>query len=609
MHKQRLYGRAFAAAFTLVAGTAAAQEPLADDIVVTATRTPRAGTIAATIVINRETIAASQAKDVTELLRFHAGVDIGRNGGPGQTASVFIRGGESNHTLVLVDGVKINPGTIGAAALQNIDPDLIERIEIVKGPRSTLYGSEAIGGVIQIFTRRGAAGTTFDAKAGAGADATRELGAAVHHNDGAWRAGADIKRYVSDGFPARTGATQNSGHRRNSVNGYLGIKSGGIDAELSHWQTQGNTEYYDFFLAPLDQDFTNAATALTFKSAPTSAWASTLRLSRLRDEIDQKQGSDFLRTRRSVLDWQNDIQLNREHLLTAGLALSRENAGASVYGTGFAADTTVNEVYAQDQAQFGAHQLLGALRYTDHAAFGGHTTAELGYGYAVNTRWRLTGSVATGFRAPDATDRFGYGGNPDLKPETARNVELGAQLALAPGQTASIALFQNDVDDLISFVDPDGYLGPVPGALQNVERARIRGVEAGYRLQLKPWTLHVAGVLQDPENRDTGRQLARRAKQSFTLSAAYTGAGYRIGADLLATGRRPDSDFSTDVNVGYALVNLHAQTRLARDWELRARVENLFDKDYVLAEGFNTQGRALFVELAYRYGAPAEAGR
>jgi vitamin B12 transporter len=594
---------------TLVVATAVTVPPLtaADDVpsnavFVTATRTAITtdAALATVVVITRAEIEAAQAKDLAELLRFHAGLDIGRNGGIGQNTSVFMRGTESNHTLVLIDGVRINPGTIGGAPLQYLHPDVIDRIEIVRGPRSTLYGSDAIGGVIQIFTRR-PEGTSARLLGGGGSNETREAALGAHHNAANWRFGADVSHLRTDGFPARVGATTDSGHRNTTINAYTGYKAGKADIELSRWQARGNTEYFDFALTPQDQDFENSTSAVALKTPIASNWATTLKLSQMLDRVEQNQSSDFISTRRNVLDWQNDVQLNNEHLLTVGALLSREHTQAQSFGTGFDVDTDSDAVFAQDQWRFGAQRLLTALRLTDHETFGDHTTGELAYGIDLSKATNVYASYATGFRAPDSTDRFGFGGNPNLDPETSRNVELGAKFSMTPNQRLNVALFQNDVDNLITFVDPDGFLGPTPGANQNVEQARIRGLEAGYGYTAKPWGVDIKGVVQDPENRQTGRQLARRAKRSLTSTVRYATGSYSVGASVLATSERPDSDFNTTVNRGYGVVDVFAQYRMTKSWLVRGRVENVFDKQYTLANSFNAPDRALYLQIEYQY--------
>ena len=201
--------------------------------------------LAAVTVITREQIDAAQAKDVPELLRFHAGLDVARSGGPGQITSVFLRGTDSNHVLVLVDGVRINPGTIGAPAWQNLSPDVIERIEIVRGPRSSLYGSDAIGGVVQIFTRRAEDGTTLSARAGDGSFVTRDGAVGVHHRGQTVRVGVDVARLTSAGFPARVGGQDDSGHTNTSVNAHSGAKLGQLDVEVGHWQARAKTGFWE----------------------------------------------------------------------------------------------------------------------------------------------------------------------------------------------------------------------------------------------------------------------------------------------------------------------------------------------------------------------------
>lgn len=580
-------------------------------VIVTATRTAQTidETLASVVVIDRATIEQTQALDTADLLRLHAGLDVARNGGPGQTTSVFIRGAESNHTLVMIDGVKINSGTIGAAAVQNISPDLIERIEIVKGPRSTLYGSEAIGGVINIITRRAVSGTAFNASLGAGNQGTRKIKGGIHHAGTTLRGGVEVQRNTSDGFPALRGSPLDRGYENNSINAYLGAKLSGVDIEASHWQTQGTSEYQDSFtLDPLAQDFTNRASALTLKANPSAAWATQAKLSQIVDIIDQNQvnpfsgANDFSHTKRNVFDWQNDVQISSGQLLTAGLTLSRENTESLSYGTGFDKDTDVNSLYVQDDLTLGAHQLLVAVRGTDHETAGFHTTWNMGYGYQATPDTRLIANVGTAFRSPDAFDRFGYGGNLNLKPETSRTLELGIRHNIRANHSIAITAFHNRMQDLISYNDPDGFFGPIPGANENIESATIRGIETSYRLALAQWRFQLEGVLQNAKNRSTGAPLARRASRSLTASTVYDVGRHQIGLDLLASGPRKDSDFSSDINNGYSLLNLTAQTRLGQHWTVRGKIENLLNKEYTLVTGYNTQGRLVLVSVEYSLG-------
>ncbi len=571
-------------------------------VVVTATRTPivNGSAITPTLVINRSDIELSQAQDLTQLLQFQAGLDIARNGGPGQTSSLFIRGTESNHTLVLVDGVEINPGTIGGAALQQINLDMVERIEIVKGPRSTLYGSDAIGGVIHIFTRRGGKGTSSQLKLGTGSDQTRTLSAAVRHDDGRFYGGVDLSLLNTGGFPARRGASTDSGYSNTSINARIGHRGKRFTTELSHWESRGNTEYFGFFLDPLDQDYQNAVSAFTVKGAINNRWGTTIKLSHMVDRIIQNQGGDFATTRRTVFDWQNDFQLNANNLVTVGALLSNQSTRATSFGNTLGEDIDENAAYAQLQSQHGRHQLTLGIRANNHDAFGSYTTWDTGYAYQATPALLLSAMVGTGFRAPDSTDRFGFGGNPNLEPETSRNIEWVARYQMGMGQTFSLSAFQNNLDQLISFDDPDGFLGPIPGRNKNIDKARIRGIEASYSLDRHPWKLNIQATLQDPENRNAGNQLARRAKQSLTVNAAYTGRHYRTGFDALVTSERPDSDFSNTVNSGYTLINFYAEKKLTPSWWLRGRIENLFDQNYTLADQFNTRGRAAFIEIQYK---------
>jgi vitamin B12 transporter len=597
----------------LLTATAVAVSPVSsdtatttDDVVVTATRTTHTAdsALASVQVINRQQIENAQANDVAELLRFNAGVEIARNGGPGQAASVFIRGAESNHTLLLIDGVKVNTGTEGGAAWQNINPAMIERIEIVRGPRSSLYGSEAIGGVVQIFTRKPGQALSQQVALGVGSNNSFKSDARISAVQSGTRFGAGLSFYGTDGYQTRTTESLDRGHNNYSLDLNLGRDLGFADLDFSSWWSRGKTEYFadtnfDFILDPVDQDFQNGVSALTIDAAPAENWGSTLKLSYNLDEIKQNQSDDLARTKRWAGDWQNDVQIGEVHLLTVGAYLAKEETDAISFGAGFHdKDKNVKAAFAQDQIALGAHNVLVAARYTDDGQFGDKTTWNLGYGYSLTHQTSFYASVATGFKAPTFLDLFGFGGNPDLDPETSKSYEVGLTHQVKPGNTLEVSVFQNDIDDLINFFEPDGsFANGVQGQQENIDESRTRGVELRYGYSLAAWSGNISAVYQDPEDRDTKDQLPRRAKKSLTASANYKVGKYRLGGQFLASGERPDFAGSPRVLEGYGVLDLNADIRVSRNLVVQGRLENVFDKDYETAGTFKAQGRAYFVNL------------
>ena len=289
-------------------------------VIVTATRTPTPieEVLASVVVIDRDEIERSLAGDAGDLLRFHAGLDIARTGGPGQTTSLFIRGAESNHTLVMVDGVRINPGTIGQPALQNLAPELIERIEVVKGPRSALYGTDAIGGVVNVITRRGSL-DGWSAQLGYGDYDTREASVIGGVASEAGSLDLGLSWLDSAGFPTRSDDTVDRGFDNLSLTMGGNTSVGAVDLTARLWHAEGNTEYSDFFLTPVDQDFDNSAASLKGAVATGDQGLLTVTAAYLKDELSQNQSPDFLETDRLTLDAQQDWRANDQHSLSAGV--------------------------------------------------------------------------------------------------------------------------------------------------------------------------------------------------------------------------------------------------------------------------------------------------
>jgi vitamin B12 transporter len=575
------------------------------NVVVTATRvpTPADEVLAPVVVIDRATIERSNAGDAAELLRFHAGLDIASNGGPGQPTAMFIRGAESNQALVLVDGIRINPGTIGLPGLQNIRPDMIERIEVVKGPRSALWGSDAIGGVVNVVTRRGSQ-DGWITEAGYGAYDTRRasLNGGVDLGQSA-ALDVGVSWTDSDGFPTRTTDDIDRGYDNLSANVALRADVGAAEVTVQHWRTAGTSEYSDYFLTPVDQDYLTSTTAAELRLPAGAAGEVRVSVNHLEDEIQQNQSPDFLETERNTLDAQYDWQLSEVHGLGVGAMYARERASSESFGEGFRSDTDTVNVYVQDRIAVGPHLAMLALGYTDHETAGSEVTWNAEYGYAFNAqRTRVYGLAGSGFRAPDATDRFGYGGNPELKPERSQNYEIGVKHALTSRQSLTISAFHTDIEDLIDFTVLS--YDPFEGINQNVAEARVEGIEASWVYAGSLWQARVEAIYQDPRDRADDSRLLRRAQESLTVGLTRAFGPVLFGLDVLATGDRKDFGFPQDVTLdGYVLANLTAQWHVSPSLSLIARVENLLDEDYELADTYNTADRGLYVSMRYAPGA------
>jgi vitamin B12 transporter len=562
-----------------------------DTIVVTATRNEISindATIPVT-VIDREQIEQSVATDLSEVLRFEAGIDVGRNGGPGQATSLFLRGTESNHTLVLIDGVRVNPGTIGGAAFQHIAPEMIERIEIVKGARSSLYGTEAIGGVINIITRQ-AEKSTIAATLGYGSFNSRSGNINGGFASERGSMGATVNWQNTDGYEIRTDSDIKRGYDNLTANVYGTRQFGFGDLSVRHWQTSGTVEYLDFFLSPVDQDFYNQSTAVELVNNVGERSQSKLLLSYIVDDIQQNQSDDFVKSKRLALDWQYTINLE-QHGLTGGVYLANENASAISFGSGFDEDTAIRALFVQDSIDLGRHRAFLAARFTDHETFGNKVTWNAEYGFDFTDRWSFNAGLGTAFRAPDASDRYGFGGTVDLVAETAEEIQLGTKYELADRHTLQLELYANDIENLIEFDFTDF-------TLQNIGTAEIRGAEFSYDYRGDNFVIHTSVLKQSAENADTGARLLRRANESLTINYTQNVGRHRIGISVLASGDR--EDFAARLP-GYVLANLTGQVRIGDNLQLNARIENVLDTQYETASQFRMQGRSGFIELKYHW--------
>lgn len=569
-------------------------------VIVTATRTARTAdeTLASVSVITREDIERTQAKSVAELLAGEAGINVTVNGGYGKSTSVFLRGTNSDHTLVLIDGIRVGSATLGTAPWQYLPLDQIERIEIVRGPRSSLYGSEAIGGVIQIFTRQPTKKFQGQAEAGYGTYGTSKLSAGISGADGDTSYNLSAGHFNTDGIDAKTSSAGNEGDRDGYRNESYSAKlihrlAGGAEIELHTLRARGHTEFDG---NPNQTAFIQDVTDARLGFAPTNNWNVKLQAGTSRDYTDSfKNGlfSSTFNTLRHVASWQNDVTLAKDQLLTLGADYQDDRVGSTTaYTRTERADTGV---FLQHQSKFGDHDLLVGLRRDDNEQFGIHNTGNLAWGYALSQRLRARLSYGTAFKAPTFNQLYFPGfGDPNLRPERSKTYEAGLRGRQNWGSW-NVSAFQTNIENLIATVTVSGV-----STAQNVDKARIKGLETEISTKLADWETRATLTLLDP--RDTGRDtvLNRRAKRSLKLATERADGKWRYGTSLLVQGHRYDNVSNTTRMGGYGIVNFQAQYDLSKQWVVRGNLDNAFDKDYETVSTFKSPGRTLFISLSYR---------
>ena len=583
-----------------------------DGQVVTATRTaqPVRQSLAAQTLIERAEIERSQAQSLPELLQRVPGVSLANNGGPGKSTSLYLRGTESDHVLVLIDGVRVGSVSAGGAAWQDLPIELIERIEVVRGPRSSLYGSEAIGGVIQIFTRKGRGqGLKPYFSAGYGSHDSASGSAGVSGDNGRGWFDLGVSSADSDGINAKSAATSGyesdaDGYRNLSASLRAGWRfANGLELDGTLLQARSHNDYDSLnrartsgFSAHADGKQNVAGARARFR--PLEPWQVTLQLGRSEDKSDAYQDGEFYSrfdSRRDHASWQNDLTLAPGHVLTLGFDHQREEVSGT---TAYAEDSRDNDgAFVQYLGEHGRHDWQLSLRHDDNQQFGRHDTGNFAYGYALSDALRATLSYGSAFKAPTFNELYypDYG-NPALDAETSRSLEVGLAGEHGWGRWALNA-FHTRVDELIAY--DAATRGPA-----NIQEARIRGVELVVASQLLGWDWNANYSWLDPQNvgagANDGNQLPRRARQLFNLELDRRLGAFGVGASLHAEGARYDDLANRNRLSGYADLDLRGEYRISPEWRLQARVANLLDADYETALGYNQPGQAVYFTVRYQ---------
>lgn len=600
-----------------------------DPVIVTATRTAITvdDALSSVSVITRADIQRLQPTSVLDLLTGLPGVTMTQSGGLGQQSSLFLRGTNSTHTLVLIDGVRIGSVTAGLASLEQIPPEQIERIEIVRGPRSSLYGADAIGGVIQIFTRHGPAGGGIVPSLSMTAGSHGLFGSEVGLSGGdehAW-VNLSLGGEFSSGFPAcRMGAAEAMAgcfvddSRNDAYRDWNGAASAGYrwnnGTELSfNWLRSKND--VEFAGSPYDgNDAVNeqrvAGAKLSF--SPLQAWKITLNAGQSKDlKTSYYQGTyygtyypfaqtGYSNSRRDQASWQNDIALASNQLLTAGVDYQREHVDSS---TGYLASQRHDTGgYAQYQGRSGRNEVKMSVRHDHSSQYGGHSTGALAWGYRFDHDLHLLASYGTAFHAPTFNDLYYppfYGipsANPDLKPEQSRSAELGLNQQLGTWNWA-VNAYQTRINDLI-VLDPNRNYVPF-----NVSKARIRGVEGQLGAHLAGWQVQAYLTLQRPQNIDgganNGHLLPRRPQRTARIDLDRRFGAFGVGSTWYAAGSSYDDVANRHRLGGYSTLALRASWHFTADWQFEAKLANAFDHNYETVYYFNQPGRSYYLTVRY----------
>lgn len=580
--------------------------------------------LAPVTLITREDIERTQAQSLPELLSRQAGLQMTRTGGPGSQTSLWARGAGSSGVLVLVDGMRLNTPLTGAAVLGGVNVDTIERIEIVRGNMSSLYGSEAIGGVVQIFTRGGTADAA-SAQAEAGSGDSLNGAASVTRNFGGTRlsataAGARSKPFSAIDPAQAPGANPDKDGNRNASGVVRLQQRVGEATELgaSVWAQRNKTDFDD----PFDASFTDPAasrSAQQQEDARTTNWQAfgrhqlddiwTLRAT-LGEVTDKSENTSTIpfsyntneyeaRNRQAQL--QADARLAERVTASVGFDYLNQRGESTGYDpsfnnilTGFSRNARSYWLGINGRAD--KQQVQLNLRHDDYSDVGGATTGLVAYGYQLTGELRVMVQASSAFRAPSFNDLyFPFFGNPSLEPEEVLSVEAGLRYARGDWR-AGLAVFNTRTENLIQF-------SPATRRAENIARARVQGAELTLGWQHAAWRVDFNATYLDTEDEATGQRLLRRAPFTANLAAYYDGGRWSVGGEIGHTDQRADSDINTFQRIdlaAYTVARLVASYEVTKALRLKLRMENAFDESYQLVDGYNTWGRAVFGGIEWR---------
>ncbi|QJQ05160.1 TonB-dependent receptor [Undibacterium piscinae] len=585
----------------------------AQNVIVTAGRQPQLAkdVLADNVVISAEEIAKSGAVSVVDLLQKQRGIEITRNGGPGTNSSVFIRGGSNAQSVAFVDGVRIGSSTTGGASWASIPLSQIERIEIVYGPLSSLYGADAMGGVVQIFTKKGGREIAPSVSIGVGSYGLRKAEAGISGATASnFSYALNAAHETADGYSATKPSafgynSDKDGYTQDSVSGRLGWElSKGFDLGLNFLQSRLDSQYDSGANYDSRSEQKLETVSVFAKAKLASNWLSALQLAQTADngtnDAAKGKSKSKIDTTQNSLNWQNDISIGKDVLQ---LVFERREEKVETTTRGVNGRRNTDSYAASYVLKRDAHLASASVRNDVSSQYGSHTTGSIAYGYRLTSDLRLNASYGTSFRAPTFNELYypGYGISTN-KPEEAKNGEAGIFFDDNTSQFSAV-YYNNKATDLLVSTTVCPILPTVYkfGCAYNVDKATMSGFTFGGSTTLGNLTIRGSLDLQDPVDDKTGKLLARRSKEHGSLAMEYAMNKLKLGIEGTFSGQRFDDIANTKPLPGYGLLNLYASYDVAPNWTVLGRFNNALNKDYETVKNYAMAGSNVFVGLSYGY--------
>ena len=618
----------------LTANVFADNELKTADVFVTATRTPlsKNNVIADTTTITEEEIKRAGLSSLSELLQRQPSIEISNNGGQGKVSTFSIRGTSSTHSIVLIDGIRINAATSGFTAIENIPLSQIEKIEILRGPASSLYGPDAIGGVIQIFTKKGLEGFKPYIGIGYGRYNTSSLQTGLRGGDSQTTYAINFSGINTDGFsafvpnlasPSNTFNLDKDKYKNYGLSTSLNHKiNESYEVNFQYLLTQAKNKYdnsYAYYYPGIDFRNTsrNEAYSLALNAQINSAWKSSIKISRGIDEYVDKQLYDWnlytyiaqnnlYKTTQDQFTWQNNIELSKGTLTLLYDRLEQKIKTTENYQK----NKRVNDGFMIGYSLIeNKHNFQTNIRKDFNSNYDDSLTGNIGYAYMINQNWTFATSAGTAFVSP--TFNFAYAtadpdarGNPDLKPEKSKNVEASIRYKNDTG-ALSFTAFDNEIRDFIIYT-----YGMTPQSTANLNKAKIQGFSVMGSQFIGHFQISGSVTSQSPKNEDTEKYLPYRSALLGNINLNYFIGNWNFGLENTGSGSRYDDKANTRKISGYVLTNFVADYKFSDQLKINLRLNNALDKDYTLnIEGnpnttgfkYQTPGRSLFANLHYDF--------